>query len=80
VKTGIPRPGVVTSGYEERRRSLLKKLLGFKNTAITVGAAFFISGIIKLAVRGTTDVDIFVGAAFLVFGIVISLAGKKSPE
>jgi hypothetical protein len=45
-----------------------------------VGAAFLLSGVIKLVVRGTTDVDIFVGAAFLVLGIVIALAGKRSSE
>jgi hypothetical protein len=58
----------------------LKQLLGFKNAAIIVGAAFLLSGVIKLAVRGTTDVDIYVGAAFVVFGVVITLAGKGSSE
>ena len=58
----------------------MKQLLGFKNTSITVGVAFLISGVIKLAVRGTTDIDLLVGALFLVFGIIIGLTGKSSSE
>ena len=58
----------------------MKQFLGFKNTSITVGAAFLLSGVIKLAVRGTTDIDLLVGAIFLVFGIVIGLIGKSSSE
>jgi hypothetical protein len=58
----------------------MKQLLGFRNTSITVGAAFLISGVLKLAVRGTTDIDLVVGALFLVLGIAIALAGKSSSE
>jgi len=57
---------------------ILKKISGLKTTAITVGVAFLLSGIIKLAVRGTLDADIIVGSVFLVFGIIISIAGSKS--
>jgi len=72
---GLPR--AVQSMH---RRSLLKRLLGFKNTAIILGVAFLLSGVIRLAVRGTMDADIIVGAVFLAFGIVIALAGKGSSE
>ena len=58
----------------------MKRLLDFKNISITVGAAFLLSGIIKLVMRGATDIDLFVGALFLVFGIAIALFQKRSPE
>jgi len=58
----------------------MKQLLGFKNTSITVGAAFLLSGVFKLAVRGMIDFDLIVGALFLVFGIVLALTGKSSSE
>lgn len=58
--------------------SIFKRLSGFGTTAITVGVAFLLSGIIKLSVRGTLDADIIVGAVFLAFGVIISITGKKS--
>ncbi len=56
----------------------MKQLAGIRNTAITVGAAFLLSGVIKLIVRGTTDVDLIVGAVFLVMGVVVALVGRES--
>lgn len=58
--------------------SIFKRLSGLGTTAIMVGIAFLLSGIIKLSVRGTLDADIIVGAVFLAFGIIISIAGRKS--
>jgi len=55
-------------------------VLGLGVTAITVGAAFLLSGLIKLAVRGTTDPDIVVGAVFLVLGIVLAVAKRGASE
>ena len=54
----------------------MNKHLGLRNTAIVVGVAFLLSGVIKLVMRGTTDVDLIVGAVFLVFGIVVGMTGK----
>jgi len=55
-------------------------VLGFGVTAITVGAAFLISGLLKLAIRGTTDPDIIVGAVFLVVGVALALAKRGASE
>ena len=60
--------------------SLLKRSSGLKTTAITVGVAFLLSGIIKLSVRGTLDADIIVGAVFVAFGVMIAIAGRKSSD
>ena len=56
----------------------MKQLVGTRNAAITVGAAFLLSGVIKLVVRGTTDVDLIVGAVFLTVGVVVALVGRES--
>ena len=53
---------------------------GLRNTAVVVGAAFLLSGVIKLAVRGTLDVDLIVGAVFLLVGLVVWLAGRGSSQ
>ena len=58
----------------------MKRVLGLGVTAITVGAAFLLSGLIKLAVRGTTDPDIVVGAVFLVLGIVLAVTKRGASE
>ena len=58
----------------------MKRVLGFGVTAITVGAAFLISGLLKLAIRGTTDPDIIVGAVFLVVGVALALAKRGASE
>jgi hypothetical protein len=58
----------------------LKRLIGLRNTAITVGVAFLLSGAVKLAVRGTTDVDLIVGAVFLVLGLAVWIAGSRSSD
>ena len=55
----------------------MKQISSFKNTAIVVGAAFLLSGIIKLILRGATDVDIFVGLIFLAFGFIAAILDKK---
>jgi len=56
------------------------RLSGFRNTALTVGAAFLLSGGIKMVVRGTADADVIVGAVFLVLGFVVWLAGRNQSE
>ena len=72
--------GLSRTAHSIQGRALMGRPFGLRNTAAVVGAAFLLSGVIKLTVRGTLDVDLIVGAVFLVVGLVVWLAGRGSSQ
>jgi len=46
------------------------------NTAIILGAAFLVSGLIRLLMRGAVDPDLIVGVVFLVAGAALRAVRK----